>query len=213
MSKPKLQQPSNGDREAWLIEAGDYLMADILKPLVKPYKLKTPPVKYSVSYAPNTRTGSATLGVCSSRSASTGGHNEIFISPELDGSRSQDVMGVLLHELIHAYLDNEDGHKGRFAKIATAVGFERPLTTFKPSEALKETLQSYIDLLGPIPHDKMDYASIKPKQKSRHLLVKCSHDDCEFQFRTSRKQIDLMQHDTCLICGDNSLIEVASDDE
>lgn len=209
MSKPKTI--NTNDREAWLIEAGDYLMSDILKPLCDGYKLKRPPVKYSVSYAPNTRTGSSTLGVCSSRSASTGGHNEIFISPELDGSRSDTVMGVLLHELIHAYLDNEDGHTGRFAKIATTIGFDRPLTMFKPNEELSEILQSYITLLGPIPHDKMDYASIKPKQKSRYILVKCNHDECEFKFRTSRKQIDLMQYDNCLICGRSSLI--VADDE
>lgn len=207
----KVEAPIN-DREAWLTDAGEYLMTDILDPIVEDYDLDRPPVKYSVSYAPNTRTGSSTMGVCSSRAASTGGHNEIFISPELDGDRSHDVLGVLLHELIHAYLDNQDGHTGRFAKIARKVGYLTPLTQFKPSKELSETLNSYITLLGPIPHDALDYAAIKPKQKGRHLLVACSHKECPFQFRTSRKQIDLMQHSTCLICGDESLIEVDNDD-
>lgn len=210
LPKAHTQQPTNQEREDWLVQVGEYLMADILDAECTKFDLKRPPVKYSISFAPNTRTGSKTMGVCHTRAVSTGGFNEIFISPELSGDDSATVVGVLLHELIHAYLDNEDGHKGRFAKIAKAVGFTTPLTTFRPSDELSELLQSYVDLCGPIPHAALNYSD-KKKQRGRHLLVKCTTEGCTFKFRTSRAQIDSMNYCGCLVCGKESLIEADSE--
>ena len=201
------------DREAWLMEASEYLIDDILAPAFTALSLdvKAPSIRYSVSYAPNTRTGSKTLGVCSKSTASTGGHNEIYISPELDGSQSSKVLAVLLHELIHAYDDCINGHNGRFSKIARHIGYKTPLTELNPSDSLTELLNSYVDVLGDIPHDKMDYDSIKPKQTTRHKAVICGLG-CGFKFRTSQKQIDLMTLSTCLCCGADSLVTEDNND-
>lgn len=212
MALPTTHTTTNQEREDWLVAAGDYLMNDILDDACAAHDLNRPPVKYSISFAPNTRTGSKTMACCSSRAASTGGYNEIFISPELDGAKSIDVLGVLLHELIHAYLDNQDGHRGRFAKIAHSVGFQTPLTQFHPSDDLIELMSSYIDILGNIPHAALNYGDIRKKQKGRHILVECTTEGCEFKFRTSRKQIDMMNYCTCLICGKDSLIEAEPKD-
>lgn len=202
---PRSVMTTTDDREAWLIECGEMIMNDFLDTAAEEHGLPRPPVKYSVSFAPNTRIGSKRLGTCSARSVSKSGHNEIFISPELDGSQSVRILDVLVHELIHAYDDIQNGHKGRFKAIALAVGLEGKMTATTANEALTEILTGYVDLLGPIPHAELNYSQMIKKQTSRHIKVECT--ECDFKFRTSRKLIDQFTHNTCLVCNNPSLFE------
>lgn len=200
------------DREAWIMELGDYIIADILGHICEPMGLPTPPVKYSVSYAPNTRAGSKRMGCCSIRAVSGGGYNEIFISPELDGSQSLEIMATVVHELIHAYLDCEDGHKGRFKKIAIKAGLDGPMPSTTASAPLLAILEGYLDVLGPIPHDAMNYKLRKaPKASGVNHTIECSDNACDFKFRTSQKQIDAMTSTTCLACQKDTLYVVGKE--
>lgn len=91
------------------------------------------------------------VGECWDKTASNDERFEIFISPGSDNST--DVAYILAHELTHAAVGIEHGHKGDFAKVALALGFTRPLThKAPPSEKLLSLLNPIIEELGPIPH-------------------------------------------------------------
>ena len=201
MTNPIEYNQSN-DREAWLIEAGDYISRDLLAPIAERYNLPLPPVRYSVGFGVGTRgAATKTLGMCIARSASADSHNEIFISPIVSDSAT--VLATLVHELIHAFLDNADGHKGRFRALAVAVGLEGKMTATNAGPELTETLAGYIDLLGPIPHAAIDLEIAHKPQKSRMIKVSCT--ECGFHFRASRTQIEAFTHNTCLVCAAEAL--------
>lgn len=89
-------------------------------------------------------------GVCWHTSRSSDGRNHVFISPEL--SDTGVVLAVLLHELIHVALDNEDGHMKRFAEYATRLGMGAPFTTATPDVNLTAELMIIAAELGEFPH-------------------------------------------------------------
>ena len=69
-------------------------------------------------------------GECVYPQSSADGSFEIWISPKIDDVET--VLCVLLHELIHATLENWErgaGHGKRFWRLAKVLGFSRPLTT------------------------------------------------------------------------------------
>lgn len=191
------QHNPDSDRERWLTEAAGYIADDLI---AQHAQLTAPTVRLSIGQP----TGSTTaVGQCYPRSRSTDNTNHIFISPSL--SDSLEILRVLTHELIHAYLDCQDGHKGRFRSIALAVGFTPPLTSINTTEALDSALIGYIDLLGPIPHARLDTTPQK-RQRGRQLKVFCSNDACGFKFHTSRMQINRIRYTECLVCDTGTLI-------
>jgi hypothetical protein len=97
-------------------------------------------------------------GECWNKTISADGHFEIFLNP--GRADSMLVAATFAHELIHAAVGLDQGHKGDFAKMALAMGFARPLTqasavTPKP---LVDWIQPMIDELGPLPHAAINYS-------------------------------------------------------
>ncbi|MNT11100.1 hypothetical protein D3C72_1459630 [compost metagenome] len=149
-------------------------------------------------------------GECWHSSRSADKTFEIMISPVQDDS--MDMAGVLAHELIHAAVGFEHKHKGDFAKVALALGLNRPMTATTPGPAFKEWAAPFIEELGPIPHAKLSWMSTlqpraegetgedgegeegpgssnaKPKQKTR--MVKCKCRECGYVVRTTLKWIE-----------------------
>lgn len=68
--------------------------------------------------------------------------------------------------------------------------------------SLKAKLEA-IQKLGDYPHAKLDYTKQIKKQSTRMIKVECS--ECEFSYRTSRKNIELMRNSTCNSCGESTL--------
>jgi hypothetical protein len=62
------------------------------------------------------------------------------------------VLLSLRHELIHAALDNEDGHAKRFAEYATRLGFDAPFAYLTPSPGLIDEMMFLAIELGDFPH-------------------------------------------------------------
>ena len=60
--------------------------------------------------SPRPTTKGQAVGECHSTTVSSGGYSELFISPVK--SDSLEVLGILVHELIHASDDNKSGHRG-----------------------------------------------------------------------------------------------------
>jgi hypothetical protein len=67
---------------------------------------------------------------------------EIMISPVLDDPMR--VAGVLAHELVHATVGTQHGHKGPFAKLAKKIGLEGKMTATTEGEAFKQAVPSHV---------------------------------------------------------------------
>jgi hypothetical protein len=111
-----------------------------------------PDVRVSMGYG-GIRYERDVAAVCYRRDADEFGLNQIFISPA--HGNAVKVLESLLHELIHAALDNEDGHKGRFAEYAVRLGFDGPFTVTPASPGLKDELELLAIELGAFPHGKL----------------------------------------------------------
>ena len=73
------------------------------------------------------------------------------------------------------------------------------------SDELNEWLRkNIVDKLGKFPHGAVSLSG--KKQSVRNIKVSC--DCCDFSFRTSRKNIDLMYYEPdCLACDSGTLHE------
>lgn len=193
-------------RESWLQEA-----VSILRPKFEAVGYPIPPVvRVSIGFGPTgARKESATiLGVCMHSSCSNG-VNEIFISPE--EASTAVMLATLLHELIHAALDNEDGHKGRFAEAAVRLGLEGKMTATVPGPDLLMELELIVASLGEYPGAPLDISgalvpagpgsrkgggisSGPAKQGTRMIKVQCMDSECGcggYVVRTTRRWLDI----------------------
>jgi len=193
-------------RENYLIQATDIMR----KSLFKPKGYKVPKVELSISWATrgnrNRKGDAKTLGQCFPKQMHAGGINQIVITPNYDGSTikgSLDILGTLVHELVHAVDNCVSGHGQAFKKCALAVGLTMPMRSTGETEELKEYLRkNIIDKLGLFPHKKVTLSG--KKQTTRNIKVECNC--CEFSFRTSRKNLELMDEVShCLACDDGFL--------
>ena len=197
MKKSKLS------RENYLIEATDIMR----KSLFKPKGYKVPKVELSISWATRgnktAKGGVKTLGQCFNKVSHAGGINQIIITPHYDGSTiegSLDILGTLVHELVHAVDNCVSGHGKAFKDCALSVGLLPPMRSTPESEELKEWLRkNIVDKLGLFPHKKVTLNGTK-KQTTRNIKVACNC--CEFSFRTSRKNLEMMITDNCPACDD-----------
>lgn len=189
-------------REHWLKIAASIITDEVITPVIN---IPAPAIRYSLT-APKTGHKKGTiLGECWNRAASADDHNEIFITSNLDDSLR--ILDVLLHEMIHAYDNNQHGHGPEFQRLCKMVGLQggnngrskESFTSTIASPELADDLQDIIDTIGPIPHAAMNTdLSGKPKQKNRQLLVECN--SCGFKFRASQKTIDSITRTNCLSC-------------
>ena len=176
-------------REDWLNEAAELIIDDVLQSAVDSEHPKPP---YKISVAP---LKSKALGQCHKRAQSTGQKNEIFITAHCDDS--QTVLATLTHELIHAYDDCQSGHKNFFAFAARRAGLEGKLTQTVAGATLIATFSTYIEALGPIPHDAL---TVPNKDKGRNNnKIKCN--ECGFQANLSRKWAEQIRPSAlCPVC-------------
>jgi len=203
MKKSKLS------RENYLIEATDIMR----KSLFRPKGYKVPKVELSISWATRgnkSNKGKAkVVGQCFPKQMHAGGINQIVITPNYDGSTikgSMEILGTLVHELVHAVDNCASGHGQAFKNCALAVGLLPPMRSTPESEELKEWLRkNIVDKLGLFPHKKVTLNGTK-KQSTRNIKVAC--DCCEFSFRTSRKNLAIMDFQPCcLACHEGTLHE------
>jgi len=188
------------DREAWLYEAGSFLLDARILPAAG---MDTPPPwRVSVGF-PTGRSAHKTAAVCFRRSASADGHSEIFCSPVLaDGHK---MLEALAHELIHACDDCASGHRNFFARVARKIGLEGPLTHTVAGADLAQAIDQLITMLGPMPHAPMSLAH-RPKQSTRMHKVQCA--GCGFTFRAAAAHIARLDANDspCPACTDAMLV-------
>jgi hypothetical protein len=124
------------------------------------------------------------MGECWSPEASADQTVEIFISPCL-GDKLQ-VAEVLVHEMIHAA--GAPGHRGKFPKIAKALGLRKPWRATRATEELKARLNALITKIGPYPHATLD-ASMTPRKKDGTRLLKLICPNDGYTIRTTEKWV------------------------
>ena len=187
-------------REAWLQAAAAFLTDYVVE-------RGLPRVEIRVSCGWPLRGGVArrrtVIGQCFPPTASKDGKPHIFVSPLL--SESIDVLGVLLHELLHACVGCQFGHGKQFSQAARRVGLAGPPTATTVGETLRPILVDYVKQVGPYPHAGL---SVKPKEKvgSRLRLYQCRCDP-PVKVRVASDQF----HALCLHC--DGLFEQVGKDE
>lgn len=187
------------DREAWLTEAAQFILDDIIYPKM-PNDWNPPnPFRVSVGYPPRSTARSKTIAVCIKAEASASGHSEIFVTPAIGDSML--MLGALAHELVHYSDDCQSGHKNHFARLARAIGLEGPLTATVPGADLLDALNDIRVTLGDIPHSAIDLGKAKAKQTTRMLKIACPSEECKFSFRTSQANIDKITEWLCPACN------------
>ena len=125
------------------------------------------------------------IGECWSPKHSAALRHEIFISPVLGSGL--EAAETLVHELVHAAVGVEHGHRGRFAKAARQIGLLPPMTQTPASPELKARLNALITTIGPYPHAALDVTGAERKQRARLLKVVCPN--CGAVDRTTASRI------------------------
>ena len=129
---------------------------------------------------------------------------EVFISPVLKDP--VEVSDTLVHELVHCAVGVEERHKGRFTRLAKAIGLEGKMTATRPGESLMTRLRAITDGIGPYPHAELTHSNAPKTQGCRLLKVVC---DCGCVVRMTRKWLDEVGPPTCG-CG-GAMVEEEGD--
>lgn len=192
--------------QAYLEQAASIILKDIIKPVADPSQYRQPKTSITVSFM--YRTNKA-IGQCFKTSSSKDGKtNHILIKPTFNDKNTSEVLGLLLHELIHA-CDGpegcENGHRRFFRTTALACGLTGKMTATTETPELIERLNTLIIAkLGDFPFKGIiEGARTIKKQSTRMLKVECG---CGFIFRTSNKWAETLDHNSpCPSCHDNDL--------
>lgn len=171
-------------REAWLVSA-----VEALAPLFAEIGESLPTVRVSVGWPGGRGPKTAVIGQCWATGAAADKVSQVFVSPVLDDAAR--VLDVLAHELIHALDDCQSGHKGRFVKVARALGLEGKATATVAGADLKARLDAIAEALGAYPHAALanvDGADGPKKQGTRMLKVVCPESG--YTLRTTKKWLE-----------------------
>jgi hypothetical protein len=173
-------------REEWLTKAMNRIIEDVFTP----NELRIPPgTKISVAPLPCKPTlpgekALGTYGVCWYPDRSDAGETQIFINAILGNDDVMDILGTVVHELVHAHVMGE-GHESckhgfPFSKIIRTVGLggKPKSTTVDEGTELHATLSGIAVELGSYPH-----APLRPKAKKvrqSEILTWVSETDPEY---------------------------------
>src|SRR5258708_6357288 len=128
------------------------------------------------------------IGQCWAADRSSDQFFEVFVSPELGTpEHTTRILGVLTHELVHATVGVQAGHKAPFKRCANAVGLAGRMTATTESDAFAAWVNDVVVAdIGRYPAGKLRLTY--RKQTTR--LVKCVCATCQYPARTTRVWLD-----------------------
>jgi len=140
------------NRETWL-----NTIAAKMAPRFEELGHPLPKFRVSIGW-PSAGKDAPVTGECWDKRVSGDEHFEIFLNPGRDDSMA--VAATLAHELAHAAVGLDQGHKGNFAKVMLELGFPRPLTHAPREipEKLAGWLAPMLEELGNLPHSAITYS-------------------------------------------------------
>jgi hypothetical protein len=187
-------------REAWLRAATTVL---------RPYFKSVGRIRFSIAF-PSTGRRSNTIGECWPSEKSADGHFEVFIRP--DQSDPVEVLGVLVHELVHAALPSCAGHGKLFKTAALKIGLEGKMRYAGPGVLLRARLAELAANLGPLPHAHLnigrdainqgpaDRPADRPKKQGTRLL-KAECRGCGYNVRITARWVRDVGPPLCPVHG------------
>jgi hypothetical protein len=192
-------------REEWL-NAAVMLFGPLFEEAGAPIPGK---VRVSVGFC-STGRKSRRIGECWSDTASADGHHEIFLKPELPDAMM--ALDVLAHELVHAAVGVQHGHKEPFKRVALAIGLTGKMRSTVAGEALKAKLEKMHSKLGAFPYAPLTGAdNARKKQSTRMIACKCSV--CGYKASTTRKWIDEAGTPICPACSEPTVEQSKGESE
>ena len=168
-------------REVWFQELTEHI-----RPWYAVLGYPIPPVQVSCGF-PSAGLRSKVIGECWAGTASADNRPQIFISPKYDSWA--DVVGILVHELIHSAVGNKCKHHGPFKTVAVALGLEGDMKATHAGAALLARLEPIIFSIGPYPHSALA-GLVNPKKKQTTRMIKCVCPGCGYMIRTTRQWLD-----------------------
>lgn len=173
-------------REQWLLAAVEHM-----RPWFNESGKDFPVVQVSIGYAKRPGKG---IGWCYAPGATEGSVPTIFVSPELAAKDPVKLLGVLLHEIIHAVDKGESGHRGWFASTAKSLGLEGKMTATTVGMDLAADLGKLANELGDFPHKALTGQDVGGRrvgaQTNRQLKIECP-EGCGYKLRGSRQVLDM----------------------
>lgn len=152
-------------------------------------------VRMSVGFPVGGGKGARAIGQCWGPQSSQDGHAEIFVSPELGvttdakaHAESVNALQVLAHEMAHAIVGVDAGHKKPFKQCATAIGLEGKMTATVAGPVFEDWATGFIEKHGTFPMGKLVKWKRIGKQGTR--LLKCECGECGYIARVTRKWLD-----------------------
>lgn len=185
---------THATREAWLLA-----LTDECRPMFESIG-KPVPEKVRVSCGWPTRGAVSrrkrTIGQCFNPSCSKDGTHEVFISPVL--SEALDVVATHVHELAHAAVGTQHGHKAPFVRVVRELKLGGKPTATVPTDDFKAMVDPIIAKLGPYPHASLDVSAALKKDRNRQLKTACP--ECGYIARTTKKWLELVGPPICPAC-------------
>ena len=191
MQKPRTAN-DHTSREAYLRAA-----TNELRPYFAKLGLHLPEkIRFAVAFTSQGKKGKV-AGECWHAGASDDGHHEIII--RADFADHAEVLGILVHELVHAGLPPDAKHGKAFREAALRIGLEGPMRHAMPGAVLKERLNELAASLGPFPHARLNFdrvtlsgevvADRPKKQGTRMLKAECLGAGCGYTVRVAARWI------------------------
>jgi hypothetical protein len=125
-----------------------------------------------------------TIGECWSHLCAADGANEIFISPLLNDPLV--IAATMVHEIAHAVVGCEHGHKTPFKRAATALGLTGKATATVAGPELTVRLNELLATMPAYPHSEFDIKALQ-KNKQGTRLLKASCPACGYVVRLTAK--------------------------
>src|ERR1700677_4444281 len=180
-----------GPRESWLRSA-----TVALRPYFESCGFPIPEnIRFAIDFPSTGRKGSR-IGECWHSSTSDDGNFEIIIRADI--ADPVEVLGVLVHELVHAVLPADAGHGKLYRDAAIKIGLEGKMRHALPNQLLRPRLVDVAESLGTLPHARLNIergrdnrpADQPKKQKARLLKAECGGGDCGYTVRITAKWVD-----------------------
>lgn len=184
------------NRESWLENFTDRYLLDHFKNAG--YEI-TPALREKLKFSCSLTSGRGSknaraIGLHFSPQASKGAYHEIMISPTIEESAR--VADILIHEIVHAIVGNENGHNKVFKQCALSVGLTGKMTATIASPELKEKLNNWINEFGQYPHRELMLSG--KKQSTRLIKCECG---CGYNVRITRKWLNELGAPICPACN------------
>lgn len=129
------------------------------------------------------------IGLCWSADSVADKGREIWISAILDDP--MEIAATLVHEMCHAALPHDVGHKKPFVKLARSMKLAGKATATVASEEFKTEWQPILEKIGPLPGAKFQgtIVTYKPQKTPKMKNVTCP--DCGFFARIRCDQVEM----------------------